>query len=280
MTTPTAQRTLTLCPGLVLTVRESGTGSPVLLLHGGAGPDSITTLADHLAARHRVIAPVHPGWDDRQRPEQLGSVADLADAYLSLLDHLDCGPAAVLGSSFGGWIATEMALRSHDRRIDRFGGWIATEMALRSHDQRIDRLILMNAIGPAVLSHPVAMPGQARSGPDQQAQTRTESGQSTSPRRGPSPAALAALRAYAGPDMQDPDLLPRLKSIQLPVLVVWGENDPVVSPAYGRAYASAFSHARFALVQGAGHIPTREQPETTFAILDRFLNRPTSLPAN
>ncbi|MGW7001585.1 alpha/beta fold hydrolase [Streptomyces sp. NPDC054933] len=260
MTSPTTQRTLPLRSGLKLTVRESGTGSPVLLLHGAAGPDSITALADHLAARHRVIVPVHPGWDDTQCPEQLGSVADLAEAYLSLLDHLGQGPVAVLGSSFGGWIASEMALRGQDRRINQ--------------------LILMNAIGPALPGHPVAVPGQARSGPAQRAQAGTESGQPTQPRRGPSPAALAALRAYTGPDMQDPDLLPRLKSVQLPVLVVWGENDPVVSPAFGRAYANAFPHARFALIPDAGHIPTREQPETTFAILDRFLTDPTSPPGN
>lgn len=260
MTSPTAQRTLTLGPDLVVTVRESGAGSPVLLLHGAAGPASITALAEHLATRYRVIVPVHPGWNGTPHPEQLGSVADLAEAYLTLLDVLGSGPAAVLGSSFGGWIATEMALRGQGRLIDQ--------------------LILMNALGPTVPGHPVTVPGPARDSAPQHARTGTQSGQPAAPsRRGPSPAALASLRAYTGPDMQDPNLLARLNGFRFPVLVLWGENDPVADQAYGRAYADAFPHARFALVPGAGHIPTREQPEATFTILDGFLTRVTDMPA-
>ncbi|MCB5910067.1 alpha/beta fold hydrolase [Streptomyces pinistramenti] len=250
----TSQRVLPLRPGLELTVREWGEGPCVLLLHGGPGPDSLTPLAEHLALRHRVIVPVHPGWDDTRRPSELDSVPRLADVYLDLLDHLEADPVALVGTSFGGWIAAETILRDQGRRIGR--------------------LVLMDAIGPAMPGHRIAVPGQGpgtQSAPAGPVPPSAATGQSGPP-RGPSPASLAALRAYAGPDMQDPGLLERIKAVTRPVLVVWGENDQVVSSAYGRTYADAFHDARFALIPGAGHLPIREEPDATFAAIDGFLD--------
>jgi pimeloyl-ACP methyl ester carboxylesterase len=53
--------------------------------------------------------------------------------------------------------------------------------------------------------------------------------------------------------------------------VLWGENDTVAVPDYGRAYAAAFLDARFHLIPGAGYLPTREAPEAVFTTLDTFL---------
>jgi pimeloyl-ACP methyl ester carboxylesterase len=53
--------------------------------------------------------------------------------------------------------------------------------------------------------------------------------------------------------------------------VLWGANDTVVGPDFGRAYAAAFPHVRFELIPGAGHLPIREEPEAVFALLDSFL---------
>ena len=71
--------------------------------------------------------------------------------------------------------------------------------------------------------------------------------------------------------MADPGMLPRLSTVTCPVLVLWGAEDPVVTPGFGRAYAAAFPHARFELIPNAGHLPIREKPETVFAHLDSFL---------
>jgi pimeloyl-ACP methyl ester carboxylesterase len=53
---------------------------------------------------------------------------------------------------------------------------------------------------------------------------------------------------------------------------LWGENDPVVRPAFGRAYATAFPNARFVVIPGGGHLPWREAPEQTYATLSAFLD--------
>ncbi|MGH3374334.1 MAG: alpha/beta fold hydrolase [Actinoallomurus sp.] len=88
--TPTS-RTVDLPGGLSLAIDEYGVnadGSAVLLLHGGAGSRSIAGLAAALSEQTYVIAPTHPGFDGTPRPEWFDSMADLATAYLDLLDSL------------------------------------------------------------------------------------------------------------------------------------------------------------------------------------------------
>ena len=81
------------------------------------------------------------------------------------------------------------------------------------------------------------------------------------------------MRAFAGdPYMHDPSLLGRLGAVAVPTLVLWGESDRIVTPAYGRSMAAAIPNAQFEIVREAGHLPQIEQPEATFRAIDRFLN--------
>ncbi|WJD96432.1 alpha/beta fold hydrolase [Streptomyces antimycoticus] len=232
--------------GLPLTVRDAGAGRPVLVLHGGGGPASVTDIVDHFAATSRVLAPTHPGWEDTPRPEWFSDVGDLVETYLDLLDDRDLRDVLVVGVSFGGWIAAEMTVRDRARRV---GG-----------------LVIMGAFGPHVEGHELRFPTAPPGPPPGQG----SGAPAPAPRRGPSPAALQALTAYAGPTRSDPKLLHRLARVSVPALAVWGEQDTVVPPDFGRAYAAAIPGARFELVPGAGHIPTREAPEVTFAAIDAF----------
>ncbi|MGW1410709.1 alpha/beta fold hydrolase, partial [Streptomyces sp. NPDC002403] len=209
------------------------------------GPASITPLVDHFATGYRVLAPTHPGWDDTVRPDTLNSVAALAAVYHDLVDQHGLDDVTVLGTSFGGWVAARMAVD------DRAG--------------RISRLVLMDAIGPKIPGQQINLP----SGPPV----------GTSPsaaRSGPPAQMLATLHAYTGPDMHDAELLPRLSAVTCPVLLIWGANDTVINPDFGRAYATAFRHGRFELIPGAGHLPIREEPEAVLTALDRFLAEPAA----
>ncbi|MEK8173176.1 alpha/beta hydrolase [Streptomyces sp. M19] len=100
-----------------VTVDDRGQGRPFLLLHGGAGPGSVTGFAGLLAERHpaRVLAPTHPGFDGTARPDRLDGVPGLAALYERLLDALDLDDVIVVGNSVGGWIALELALRGSAR---------------------------------------------------------------------------------------------------------------------------------------------------------------------
>ncbi|MFZ0178540.1 MAG: alpha/beta fold hydrolase [Candidatus Dormiibacterota bacterium] len=100
-----------------VTVADDGTGRPFLLLHGGAGAQSVAAFADLLVASRQahVITPTHPGFGVTPRPDSLDSIGGLARVYTALLDRLDVQHVTVVGNSMGGWIAAEMALLGSSR---------------------------------------------------------------------------------------------------------------------------------------------------------------------
>jgi pimeloyl-ACP methyl ester carboxylesterase len=71
--------------------------------------------------------------------------------------------------------------------------------------------------------------------------------------------------------MYNPKLRGWLGRISVPTLVLWGESDGLVTPAYGRAYAAEIPGARFETIPGAGHYPHVEQPETFAARVVDFV---------
>jgi pimeloyl-ACP methyl ester carboxylesterase len=118
----TDSRTIDLGNGLQVTIDERGDaaaapGAAVLLLHGGAGPRSMAGLAAALSEHAYVVTPTHPGFENTPRVGWLESVADLADAYLDLIEELKLETVMVIGNSIGGWIASEMALRDIKGRV-------------------------------------------------------------------------------------------------------------------------------------------------------------------
>jgi pimeloyl-ACP methyl ester carboxylesterase len=246
-------------PAVPLTVTDDGDGDgePVLLLHGGAGPDSVAGLAallrEHCQAR--TLTPVHPGFSQTERPAQLASARDLARVYGRLLGELALTGVTVIGSSLGGWIAAELALAA---------------------PARVARLILLDAVGLDSAGHPPAdffalTPGQV-----------AELAWADPAGRVIDPAALpaaqqqvmagnrAALRAYGGPSMADPTLASRLGGVTAATLVVWGEADRIVTPAYGKEYAAAIPGSAFRTIAGAGHLPQLEAPQALLPVLTEF----------
>ncbi|MGH7041834.1 MAG: alpha/beta fold hydrolase [Acetobacteraceae bacterium] len=242
-----------------VTVSERGEGHPVLLLHGGGGPLTVTGWADKLAeARHaRVLTPVHPGFNGTPRPGALDSVPALARLYVALLDRLELADVTVVGNSIGGWIAAEMAILGSGR---------------------VSSYVLVDAVGIEVPGHPVA---------DFFSLTPAEVAQRSyhdPDTFGVDPATLPpqvrealagnrdALAVYGGTAMTDPSLAARLAAVAAPVLVAWGEADRIGDPDFGRAYAGAIPQARFELLTRTGHMPQIETPdeliETVWAFAD------------
>jgi pimeloyl-ACP methyl ester carboxylesterase len=231
-----------------VSMSDRGTGRPILLLHGGAGPQSVSGFGQMLADRHpvHVYTPTHPGFLGTPRPERLSSVAQLAQVYARLLDQLDVSDVTVIGNSIGGWIASELAL-------------------LDGH--RLKNVVLVDAVGIDVAGHPIADFFQLslaevaeRSYHDPAAFPINIATMSDQQKAGMA-ANRAALAVYSGPSMADSTLRGRLSQITVPTLVAWGESDRMVDPDYGRAWADAIPHARFLLLHGAGHLPQIETPD-------------------
>src|SRR5688572_17964241 len=101
--------------GIAVETEIAGSGPPLLFLHGGDYAAQNRTFLDRLAGRFRVVAPRHPGFGETPRPAWFRSVHDIAYLYLDLLDRLDLKETLLVGHSFGGWVALEIAVRSQAR---------------------------------------------------------------------------------------------------------------------------------------------------------------------
>jgi pimeloyl-ACP methyl ester carboxylesterase len=239
-----ARTTVVTLPSGEVTVDDLDRTRPFLVLHGGGGEATVRGFADLLAHRThaRVLVPTHPGFGGTPRPAQLATTRDLAAAYIALLDQLDLTDVTVIGSSFGGWVAAEMAL------LD---------------SPRLSGAVIVDGIGIEVAGHPMANAGELS--PDELAR-RSFYDPANAPRppagggSGPSPD-IVAMAAYAGPTMSDPTLITRLADLGLPVHVIWGESDGIVDPEYGKAYAAAIPMSVFTLLPHAGHLAPLEAPE-------------------
>jgi pimeloyl-ACP methyl ester carboxylesterase len=245
----TRTSTITISNGTAVEVSstERGQGRPFLILHGGAGPQSVTEFADLLAgsAPARVITPTHPGFGGTARPDGLASVGALAELYVRLLDALDLTEVTVVGNSVGGWIAAEMAL------LD---------------SSRLNSVILVDAVGIEVADHPMVdffaltMDEVAQLSYHQPARFRIDVTALPPAAQAMMAGNRAALAVYGG-SMTDATLAGRLAGISVPTLVLWGESDQIVDPEYGRAFATAIPGARYQLLAATGHVPQLETPD-------------------
>ncbi len=240
---------------LKLTIDQLGEGRPVLLLHGGGGPPSMGPLPSALADDFEVTAPVHPGFAGTPRPDWYTGIDDIALTYVQLLEERDLRDVLVIGSSLGGWIASEMAVRAHQRvtgtvllnavGISVEGIELADFFSLTPQE-----LIAYSFHDPAAAPDPTQLPPQARN---------TQAANATT------------LGVYARePYMHDPKLRRRLALVPTPVLAIWGQSDQIAPEPYGRAYASSFPNGHFKPIPQAGHLPHLEQPEPVLHAIHRF----------
>jgi pimeloyl-ACP methyl ester carboxylesterase len=239
-------------------VTTYGSGRPVLLLHGGAGPLSVTGFAERLAAAGdvQVLVPIHPGFDATPRPDGLRTIRELAGVYVALLAALDLHDVTVVGNSIGGWIAAEMTLLA---------------------DPRLARAVLVDAVGLDLPDPPVVdffsltmdqVADLSYADPDA---FRIDPAALPPARQAAMAANRETLRVYGGTTMADPTLLERLPKANCPVLVVWGAADRIVPPAHGQAYAATLPDARYVLIDDAGHLPQLETPDTLLDLVVDFL---------
>lgn len=250
---------LLLAETLELSFSDHGTGRPYLLLHGGAGPQSMNGLAEAMQKNYRSIVPIHPGFAGKPRPDEFGRISDLALAYLALLERLDLQDVVIVGNSVGGWIAAEMALR-HSPRVAGVVLVNACGIDTGSPTRHIvDPMKLAPADRAALAFHDPARYALAPSTPEALAEMAENQ---------------RTLRIYAGePFMHDPSLHARLSRMPVASLVIWGESDGIVDVEYGQRFAAAMPDARFEVVPQAGHFPHIEQLDKVAGLIDAFRQR-------
>ena len=245
---------------ITLEVVRWGVGRPVLLLHGMQHVDRRAPFVDLLGRRAEIIAPSHPGFGHSARPADFDTVYDLVHLYLNLLEALPYERVTLMGLSFGGWLAAEVAVKCC---------------------HRIDRLILVDAFGikisdrqtPDILdvfnTSPQEVQRQSWHDPEKWAPDFNAMADDDIVVRARNWEALCLYGWH--PYMYNPQLKRWLRRITMPSLVLWGASDGIAPPSYGRAYSALIPGARFELIAEAGHHPEVEQPEAFVGRVSAFL---------
>lgn len=237
-------------------LRFRGGDRPLLFLHPKDGPGGDAAFLSNLAgAGFDVHAPWLPGFGHSERPDGFVSVRDLACFAQVYMESADMEDAVVVGASFGGWVAAEMATRD----VNRFARLVLIDALGMKFAGRAERDIADFHSLPAAELRRLAWASEEAGGPPQDLDDR----QALALARSEEAFALYGWRPY----MHDPGLGRWLERVRLPVRVIWGAQDGVVAPDYGRAYAGLFANAEFHLVEAAGHYPTRERPEHTAGLV-------------
>jgi pimeloyl-ACP methyl ester carboxylesterase len=242
-----------------LELLTAGDGPPLLFLHGGDYFAQHREFFDRLARHWRVVVPRHPGFGNSERPDGFRTVHDLAYLYLDLLERHDFGKATLAGSSLGGWMALEMCVRCLER---------------------VDRLVLIDSVGVKFggrderdIADIYALPSEevlrrsffdpARNAPDY---SRLSDEELSAIARDRQATALYGWRPY----MHNPGLRQWLHRVRVPALVLWGENDGIVTQGYGQELCRSLPNARFEAIREAGHYPQIERSAEVADAIGRF----------
>ena len=222
-----------------------------------------------LAQSHHVIAPGLPGSSDGSTGlDQLLDHHDLFFLYQEILDalraELGLDAVALVGHSFGGWLASELA---------------AVEPARLSALALIAPYGLWDDAKPIAdglrLAAPRAPPPPPSHNDDHPlAVALRDSGDSDDEKR-----AVQLRRAREDSSVArfiwpipDKGLARRLHRVQAPTLLLWGDDDRIVPPAYANDFAAALADSRIQTIAAAGHLPQIEQPHDTLAAIRAFLS--------
>jgi len=249
-------RKVSLSSGLVADVLVKGSGTPLLFLHPAQGR-VWSAFLESLAQSHAVYAPLTPGADEPDELMSLDGFSDLALYYDDLLRALGIDAAIVVGHAFGGMAAAEFAAHSPDRvsaliLIDALGLWIDETPVADVHT-----------------THPAALAKLLFTDPESDAAKSVL--QKPTPRdRLEYQLVMGAACHFYWP-IPDRDLKRRLYRITAPTLLVWGDADRVVPPAYADAFARGIRGARKVLVHGAGHFPHLEKTAEVLGPVSSFL---------
>ena len=233
--------------GAAIRLLRGGSGQPVVFLHGAGGHTGWMAFLEELAERFTVLAPEHPGFGQSDDPPWLDQVSDLAYFYLDLLKTLDLERVHLIGTSLGGWIAAELAVRD---------------------TARLASLTLVGAVGitadgetiPDIFRMPVEE-NLRRFYADQERAARRVGDMAKVDMNLVAKARATVTRLAYRPRFCNPDLGKWLHRIDVPTLLVWGAEDGLVPPKFGEAYRALIPGARLVVLPEAGHAPFDEQKD-------------------
>ncbi|HEY0062279.1 MAG TPA: alpha/beta hydrolase [Telluria sp.] len=246
--------------GFAMPYLEGGKGEVLLLIHGfGGDKDNFTRIARFLTPHYRVIIPDLPGFGDATRdPRASYAMADQVARIHSFISALGIERLHLGGNSMGGFIAAQFAV-PYGHMVQSL--WLLDPAGTAaSHDS--DMLRHYEATGECPLlvrrveDFDATIAITTHKTPFVPRFARIALG-----RRG---VADLALHTRIMRQMQESPLLEATyQPMPTPALVVWGEEDKVLSPAGAASFKLLFPNAQVIMMAGIGHLPMAEAPKRT-----------------
>lgn len=236
---------------------RGGKGEAVVFLHGGAGLSVWTPFYQKVSESYDLYVTEHPGFGQSDNPEWLNSVADLALFYLDFIDSLDVEKVHLIGNSFGGWVAAELAARDCSRlkSLTLIGpsGLAPKEGAADifrwSHEENTRNLFHNQAIADRAL-------GTAPTVEQLAVQLKNQT---------------TVVRLGAANRLVNPDLSRWLHRINVPTHILWGEHDKLAPASTAEVWKSYIPKAAVTVVADAGHLPHAEKADVVGPAVVEFL---------
>jgi len=247
--------------GYAIRYYDVGSGPPLVLIHGlGGDADDWAFCLEALSASHRVIALDVLGFGRSDKPAIEYRISVFVDMLERFLAALGIGRAAVLGHSLGGWIAAAFALKSPDAidnlvLVDSAGVWgdarelpVDFRVSTREHLREVfDHLFYDKSLATDTLV-------------DLAYALHLERGDGTT---------IANVLANLRDGREDLDRA--LGKLQVPTLVIWGEQDEIIPLATGRRMQRLIANSHLAIIPNCGHLPELENPAEFVRCVLEFL---------
>jgi len=265
--------------GHEVTFRMQGEGPAILLIHGIAGSSRAwREVMPALAEHHLVIAPDLLGHGESAKPMGDYSLGAFASGLRDLLEVLDVERATVVGQSFGGGVAMQLAYQ-HPERCERLvlvgsGGlgrevsWMLRALSLPGAEYVLPVVAPWfvryrgDAVSRFIKDRGVRAPKVAEMWSAYRSLTETENRH----------AFMKVVRGVIDPGGQTVSAMDRLYlAAAVPTLIVWGDEDPIIPVAHAYAAHETIAGSRLEIIEGVGHFPHVEAPERFLEVLEDFL---------
>jgi len=241
---------------------EGGKGEPLVFLHGAGGVMPNDPLLTKLAEKFHVYAPLVPGYGDSEECHSLRDMLDFTLHTWDVIDALKLKNPILVGHSMGGMMAAEMAaVAPHD--VTRLG--LIAPAGLWLDEYPIpDLFSTMPFEFPALMFHDVEKGAALMTAGVSLEDPEWLKGFLVSNAR---QLGMAGRILFPIPER---GLSTRLYRIKAKTLLVWGDSDRVVAPAYAHAFKKGIAGSELVVIPEAGHLLNLERPEQTAAALARL----------
>lgn len=257
---------------------DAGRGDAVVFVHGlGGNLTHWQFVAPPLAKSHRVVGLDLPGFGESLRPKAPYSYDLMAAAVLTLMDRRGVHRATVVGHSFGGAVATQLAIE-HPERVSgvvlvnpagyhRFPRWMRAGSRVALHPAVLQPSLFLSVFW--ILEN-VCRADRPEVDAFRRSATKLRGGYKFLDD-------LACAAHSLRPDLVGRHFLDCLGELRLPVHMVWGSDDRLLPSADGVDAVAKMPDARITVVPGAGHMPIFEAPETVITAVQDVETRSKTL---